>query len=105
MSGDTMTTFAGKTALITGGTSGIGLACAKLLQERGATVVVTGHDFAQVQAATEVLGSKAVVLEARVERLDAIQQVMDVVAEKLGKLDILVTCAGVIRKQPIEDVT
>ena len=56
-----MKRFAGKTALVTGGTSGIGLATARRLQDEGARVIVTGTRDKTLEEARKVLGSGVVV--------------------------------------------
>ena len=57
-----MDRFKGKTALITGGTTGLGLATAKLFIEEGARVIVTGRNPATIKAAQAELGNNAIVV-------------------------------------------
>lgn len=87
--------FEGKTALITGGASGIGRATAARLASEGATVVVADLDEAALRAAEEELGIVAVACDVT-SRSDVEDAVAAAVAQH-GTLDILVTCAGIIR--------
>ena len=59
-----MDRFKGKTALITGGTTGLGFATAKLFIEEGARVIVTGRNPATIKAAQAELGDHAIVVRA-----------------------------------------
>lgn len=98
-----MTTLNGKTAVVTGGNSGIGYATAQELKERGATVVITGRDKARVQQAASDLGVKGYV--ADVNDLAAIDRLASVLKDELGKIDILFVNAGVFAGMPIEQLT
>jgi 3-oxoacyl-[acyl-carrier protein] reductase len=87
--------FDGKTALITGGASGIGRATAARLASEGATVVVADLDESALRAAEEELGAVAVSCDVT-SRSDVEAAVATAVAQH-GTLDILVTSAGIIR--------
>jgi NAD(P)-dependent dehydrogenase (short-subunit alcohol dehydrogenase family) len=91
----TMSTLDGKTALITGGTSGIGLATAQLFEREGARVVVTGRREEVVRAynAAASANSFAVLADAAVPSDNA--KLMDAVVRRLGSLDILFLNAGI----------
>ena len=84
----------GKTALITGGTSGMGLATAKLFVNEGARVAVTGRNDAQFAAVRAELGKDALIIKADVRSLDAMQAVSRQVAEDFGGLDVFFGNAG-----------
>ena len=95
----------GKTALITGGSSGIGLATAKMFIREGARVIIDGRSQESVDRALSELPAGAVGVAARVERLANIDRMVGVVKEQFGTLDILVLCAGVMRVAPLDAVT
>lgn len=87
-----MTDHRDKRVVVTGGTSGIGLATATLLADRGARVLVTGRTLASMQNARAALGSGAIV-----ERSDAVADIdalVDRAATELGGVDLLVLNAG-----------
>lgn len=86
-----------KTAVVIGGTSGIGLALARGLAQAGANVVPTGRRVDQVQAAVsivEALGSRSVALTCDVTSERSLEALLQRVCETFGKVDILVSCAG-----------
>jgi 3-oxoacyl-[acyl-carrier protein] reductase len=92
--------LAGQVALVTGASQGLGRAIAEALAASGATVALVARSadkLAEVAAAITTAGGKAEVFPCDVMKAEAIQQVVDTVVEKLGRLDILVNNAGVTR--------
>jgi 3-oxoacyl-[acyl-carrier protein] reductase len=87
--------FAGKTALVTGGAKGIGAATARLLASEGATVVVADFDEASAQATAAEIGGVAV--RCDVTSREDVEGAVQAAVDHGGTLDVLVTCAGIIR--------
>jgi len=100
-----MDRFKGKTAVITGGTSGIGLATAKLFINEGARVIVTGRTSATIKAAQAELGDNAIVVPSDATSLPDMDALATKVKETLGKLDVLFVNAGYGHFMPFEAVT
>jgi NAD(P)-dependent dehydrogenase (short-subunit alcohol dehydrogenase family) len=93
----------GKIALITGGTSGIGAATARLFKSEGATVIVTGSSQASVEAARPALpGVEAIVSDAG--NIAATQALVDAVKAKHGRIDVLFVNAGIAKFAPIDRI-
>jgi NAD(P)-dependent dehydrogenase (short-subunit alcohol dehydrogenase family) len=84
-----------KTALITGGNSGIGLATAKLFVAEGARVVITGRNKETLAAAAKELGPNALALVADATDIAATDAAIKQGADKFGKLDIVFANAGI----------
>lgn len=99
-----MSKLAGKTALITGGTTGIGFATAQLFLEEGANVVITGQNVDRLTSAGESLGDRAVAIRADVSSLADMERVAQEIGERFGKLDVLFANAGIACPMPFSDV-
>ena len=100
--------LAGKTALITGSTSGIGLAYAKLLAGEGANIVINGFGDADAiekeRLELESLsGAKALYSGHDLTKADEIEAMMAQAAEAFGGVDILINNAGTQHVSPVED--
>ena len=93
----------GRTAVVVGGTSGIGLALAVGLAEAGADVVATSRRQEQVDEAAakiEAAGRKTMRLTSDVGDRASLQALCDAVLDEFGNVDILVNCAGKIKREP-----
>lgn len=90
-----------KTALITGGNSGIGLATAKLFVAEGARVAITGRNRTTLDAAVAQLGPDAVALQADATDVAATEQAVAAAAKAFGKLDIVFANAGISGRSPV----
>lgn len=101
--------FAGKVALVTGSSSGIGAATAILFAKSGANVVVTGRNATKVsEVAKQCLnvspkGLKALEVVADVTRDENLVRLVDTTVQTFGKIDILVNNAGIAIPVGIED--
>ena len=100
-----MNRFEGKTALITGGTTGIGLATAKLFINEGARVIVTGRAAATIKSAQADLGDNAIVVRSDATSFPDMDALVANVKETFGKLDVLFVNAGYGQFIPFEAVT
>jgi NAD(P)-dependent dehydrogenase (short-subunit alcohol dehydrogenase family) len=94
----TIDRFEGKTALVMGGTSGIGRATTLCFAQAGANVVVVGlgaEDGREVEAEVRKAGVGALFIEADVSRQAEVEQVMSRAAERFGRIDVAVNNAGI----------
>jgi len=96
-----MKRFEGKTVVITGGNSGIGLATAKLFHEEGAKVAISGRDQKTLDEAVKVIGGGTLAVKADVSKLADIDKLFSQVAAKFGKIDALFANAGIAKFAPI----
>jgi NAD(P)-dependent dehydrogenase (short-subunit alcohol dehydrogenase family) len=92
----------GKIAVITGGSSGIGLATAKRFVEEGAHVVITGRREQALAQAAAAIGENVTTVVGDVSRLDDLDRLYAIVKEKHGHLDILFANAGAGTVAPLE---
>ena len=93
-----------KTALITGGTTGIGLATARLFQQEGARVAITGQDAQRVALAARQLGAGALALRANVASRAEMEAVAQRLQAEFGGLDIVFANAGIAQPRPLAEV-
>jgi 3-oxoacyl-[acyl-carrier protein] reductase len=103
------TNLAGRTALVTGASRGIGAAIALALAEAGAAVAVNyrerADDAAAVVARIKSIGGRAIAVAADVSQAAAVADMVDHVTSALGGIDILVNNAGVAIVRGIDDLT
>ncbi|QLE54634.1 SDR family oxidoreductase [Nostoc sp. TCL26-01] len=104
-----MATLAGKVAIVTGASRGIGRAIALTLASKGASVVVNyagrADKAAEVVTEIEKLGVKAIAIQADISKLADIEQLFQQTITHFGKVDILVNNAGTIIYKPIAEIT
>ena len=93
--------LSGKTALITGGNSGIGLATARLFVAEGAQVAITGRNQKTLDAAAAELGDRILAIKADATDVASTERAVVAIAEKFGKLDILFANAGIGGATPV----
>jgi NAD(P)-dependent dehydrogenase (short-subunit alcohol dehydrogenase family) len=97
--------LANKTAFITGGNSGIGLATARLFVAEGARVAITGRNAATLEAVANELGPNALAIVADANDIAATEAAVKQAADKFGKLDIVFANAGIGGNTPIGGTT
>lgn len=100
-----MNRFEGKSAVITGGNSGIGLATAKLFHEEGAKVAISGRDQKTLDEAAKTIGPGTLAVKADVASLADLDRFFAQVAAKFGKIDVLFANAGIAKFAPAADST
>jgi NAD(P)-dependent dehydrogenase (short-subunit alcohol dehydrogenase family) len=97
--------LANKVAVVTGGTSGIGLAAAQLFRKEGARVVVIGSNEQRLKEAGQVLGDSAMTLRADLRDPIQIDKAIAEVVETYGHIDVVFANAGAGTAAPLEAVT
>jgi len=102
-----MSTLAGKIAVITGASKGIGKATALALATRGASVVVNySSDSSAADAVVKAIGTKnAIAIKADVSTLSGVEQLVQASVKHFGKIDILIPNAGVLPMKDLEHTT
>jgi 3-hydroxybutyrate dehydrogenase len=94
----------GKTALVTGSTSGIGLGIAKALARQGANIVLNGFgDIEGPKAQVQALGVKVAYHDADMSKPGEIENMMKFAAAQFGRVDVLVNNAGIQHVAPVEE--
>lgn len=92
--------FEGKTVVVTGGNSGIGLATAKLFHDEGAKVAISGRDQKTLDEAVKIIGADTLAVKADVSKLADIDKFYVQVTAKFGKIDAIFANAGIAKFAP-----
>jgi len=100
-----MQKLSGKTALITGGNSGIGLATAKLFLDQGARVAITGRNADALKQAREALGADVLTLRCDAGKVSDIDDAMATLKATWGHIDVVVLNAAIAGPAPFEMVS
>src|ERR1017187_755649 len=95
----------GKVAVITGGSSGIGLATAKLFVAEGAYVFITGRRQNELDVAVNEIGDNVTGVQGDVAKLSSIDKLYAAIQERKGKLDIVFANAGTGEFAPLGQIT
>jgi NAD(P)-dependent dehydrogenase (short-subunit alcohol dehydrogenase family) len=95
----------GKVAVITGGSSGIGLGIAKKFAAEGAKVAITGRNQATIDQALRQIGHHAIGVRGDVAKLDDLNRIYQTIEREAGKIDTLVANAGVYVLGPLSAFT
>jgi NAD(P)-dependent dehydrogenase (short-subunit alcohol dehydrogenase family) len=92
----------GKRALITGGTTGIGLETARHFIQEGARVAITGKNPATLESARQALGAEVLVIPSDASDVTDQKRVAEIIHQSFGALDILFLNAGIVDMKPVE---
>lgn len=95
----------GKVAVITGGSTGIGLAIAQEFVAQGAYVFITGRRQAELDRAAKLVGKNVTAVQGDVAKLEDLDKLYDIVAREKGKVDIVVANAGIGELVPTAEAT
>lgn len=94
-----------KVAVVTGGSSGIGLAIAKRFVQEGAKVAITGRSQKSIDQAITEIGPNSLGIQGDVSKLKDLTRIYQTVADHFGKVDSLIVNAGVYVTAPLTDFT
>ncbi|MCE4051436.1 SDR family NAD(P)-dependent oxidoreductase [Bacillus sp. Au-Bac7] len=97
--------FEGKIALVTGGTSGIGLATAQKFVDEGAYVYITGRRQNELDKAVNQIGKNVTGVQGDISKLEDLDKLYDIIKQEKGKLDILFANAGTGNFLPLGKIT
>lgn len=95
----------GKVVVITGASSGLGEAAARMLAAQGASVVLGARRVERIQALADELnraGGKALAIQTDVTRVEQVQRLVDAAVQTYGRIDVILNNAGLMPNSPIE---
>ncbi len=95
----------GKVVVITGASSGLGEATARLLSTRGASVVLGARRVNRIKSLADELtasGGKALAITTDVTHYDQVQRLVDAAVQKYGRIDVMINNAGLMPSSPLE---
>jgi meso-butanediol dehydrogenase/(S,S)-butanediol dehydrogenase/diacetyl reductase len=92
-----------KTAIITGGGSGIGLACAQLFAQEGARVAIFGRRQDRLDQAQKEIGDSVLAVQGDITKSDDTARLVETAMKQLGKVDILINNAGTFTPSPLHE--
>jgi NAD(P)-dependent dehydrogenase (short-subunit alcohol dehydrogenase family) len=95
----------GKIAVVTGGSSGIGLATAQRFVQEGAYVLITGRRQSELDKGVNQIGKNVTDVQADVSNLEDLRRLYDVVKQQKGRIDILFANAGIAESAPLGSIT
>lgn len=99
--------ISGKVIVITGGSSGLGEATAKMLSSMGATIVLAARRKDRIDALAEELGSnggKALAVETDVTDVEQVKALVEAAVKEFGKIDVMINNAGLMPQSPLEQL-
>jgi len=94
-----------KIALITGGSSGVGLATAKRFVDEGAHIFITGRREAELASAVKDIGKNVKALKGDVSKLDELDRIFTQIKEDSGKLDIVCANSAIVKFVALGEIT
>ena len=100
-----MSKLDGKIAVVTGGSSGIGLAAARKFVEEGAYVFIVGRRQSELDKARAEIGRNVATVQADVANLDDLDRLYGIVRDQKGAVDIIVASAGFVERKLTQDAT
>jgi NAD(P)-dependent dehydrogenase (short-subunit alcohol dehydrogenase family) len=100
-----MSRLQGKVAVISGGTSGIGLAIAQRFVNEGAHVLIFGRRQQALDKAVKLIGANVIAIQADASKLGDIDRVAEAVRKAKGKVDVVVSSAGRTEQLPLREIT
>ncbi len=100
-----MSRLDGKVAVISGGTSGIGLAIAQRFEKEGAHLFIFGRHRDALDETQQLIGGNVTTIQADAARLEDLDRVADAVRAAKGKVDVVVSSAGLVEQVPLPEIT